>query len=842
MQRNRLLAYSALGALSAAMVATPAFAQLEDEIIVTATKRSASTQDIPVAVVALGEDTLDELGVDVFTDYLVQLPGVTAGGSGPGQSTIYIRGVASTTPTLSVAGVAGLAPNVALYLDEQPLSQPGRNLDVYAADMERVEVLAGPQGTLFGASSQAGTVRLITNKPKIGVEEAKIKLGTSFTKGGDMSYNGEVVYNAPVGDDTAIRAVVYYDHAGGYIDNVAGTVTSADSARFRPASFVRANGVPVGAVRAGFQAGADLSGVNFVVGDNSDVVEDNFNPADYFGFRASVLHEFNDDWSINASYGHQELDVDGVFFVDPNLGDLEVQRFSAEKLQDDFDNFNWTVKGRMGGLDAVYTGAFTERQADQTSDYTEYNLVGQYHPYYICDSTVTYPGAAAPSGTCQSPESNIDVYSNTKVSTHELRFNTDASKRFRATVGAFYSDLSLREVVNFNYPGSRFADFASFGGGVGFSPDNLPAQGSNTLTNTAYETARLGTIWRNDILRTDEQKGLFGEASFDLTDQFSITVGGRYYDIKVDLEGSAAGSFGNAGVASGDNNGGNNLDTLFDGDPNPDKAVADGFIKKATLTWTPNGDMLFYGTYSEGFRPGLLNRPGGATLNDPATGAVLFTVPHVVDTDEVNNFEFGWKTTLADNQIRFNGSAFFVDISRLQTTIFDPNIANLFFSDNAADAEIKGVEGDLTWAPKSMSGLTVSGAFSFLDTEITRVITPTDQVVVGQELAYAPSFQGNLRARYEWDMGGNTAHIMPQVVYSADSKSDIVAINTIDVDSWATLGLTAGITGDNWSAEVYGENLTDERATLSNYFGNDRERATVNRPLTVGLRLGYNFD
>ena len=102
-----------------------------------------------MAVSALGEEALDQLGVDTFEDYLTQLPSVTAGGSGPGQSTIYIRGLASTTPNLTTSGVAGLAPNVSFYLDEQPLAQPGRNLDVYAADIERIEVLSGPQGTLL---------------------------------------------------------------------------------------------------------------------------------------------------------------------------------------------------------------------------------------------------------------------------------------------------------------------------------------------------------------------------------------------------------------------------------------------------------------------------------------------------------------------------------------------------------------------------------------------------------------------------------------------------------------------------------------------------------------------
>ncbi|MDE0245996.1 MAG: Plug domain-containing protein, partial [Gammaproteobacteria bacterium] len=142
-------------------------ARMLDEIVVTARRVQESLQDVPLAVTALDTREITELGVTNFADYVLQLPNVTAGGSGPGQNTIYIRGVASTTPNLTVAGVAGLAPNVAFYLDEQPLAHPGRNLDVYAADLARIEVLSGPQGTLFGASSQAGNVRLITNKPDL---------------------------------------------------------------------------------------------------------------------------------------------------------------------------------------------------------------------------------------------------------------------------------------------------------------------------------------------------------------------------------------------------------------------------------------------------------------------------------------------------------------------------------------------------------------------------------------------------------------------------------------------------------------------------------------------------
>lgn len=817
----------ALAVAIGSLASTQTHAQIE-EVIVTATKRPQSMQDVPVAVSAVQEETLDQLGISNFEDYLLQLPTVTAGGSGPGQNTIYIRGIASTTPGLTTAGVAGLAPNVALYLDEQPLAQPGRNLDVYAADLARIEVLSGPQGTLFGASSQAGTVRLITNKPDPSSSDANVKFGTSFTKGGEMSNNVEAVINMPVSDTLTLRGVVYVDNQGGYIDNVPGQLNLTESARFRPQGTMRANGVPVSAGRAGFQSTADLSAVNFIDADNSTHVEEDFNDATYSGGRLTALWEFSPDWSLTAAHSRQRLETDGVFFADPTIGDLEIQRYQEDRLEDSFHNTNWTLEGRIGSLEAIYTGAYTDREAEQLVDYADYIFAGQYLPYYICDGSVTYP-TGNPTGTCQPPEMFVNSLTETQVSSHELRFSTDPDRPISATFGGFYSDLELREVNSFTYLGSRQA--VAFNGETGFGP-NFSAQGANVKFPGQWPN---GVIFRNDILRTDEQQGLFGEATFDVSDQFSVLVGARWYDIEVDLQGSAAGSFGNFG-ADTDNNAGNNLDTLFSA-PNPDTASTDGTITKFSLNWTPNSDQLIYLTYSEGFRPGLLNRPGGAT-----NSAGTFTVPFAIDTDDLTNYELGWKTDLLDYQLRFNAAIFRSDIERLQTTIFDPSITNLFFSDNAADAEVTGFEGDFIFVPTAMPGLTINGAFSFLDTEITNVITPTNDVRLGDPLAFAPEFQYNLRARYEWDIGsGRMAHIMPHITHSDEAFSDIITINRDRMSSWTMVGVTAGVSSNEWSAELFVDNLTDERAEIARSFIYDRQRVTYARPLTAGVRLTYDF-
>ena len=837
-------------AVAAALISVPAQAQQPkkralEEITVTATRVEESLQDVPIAVSALGGDDIEELGITNFSDYVLQLPSVTAGGSGPGQNTIYIRGIASTTPNLTPAGVAGLAPNVAFYLDDQPLSQPGRNLDVYAADLQRIEVLSGPQGTLFGSSSQAGNVRLITNKPDLSGMFGSVSVGAAAVTEGEGNSNIEAMLNVPLGMNFGVRGVVYYDKKGGWIDNVAGTIDASESARFRPEGTLRDNGVPVSAQRAGFQSTADLSGVTFLEADNSNLVEEDFNETTYTGGRISARWDMNDNWRFDVSYATQDIESDGVFFADPNLGDLEIQRYSPDTIEDSFDNFSWTATALLGELEAVYTGAYTDRDTDQVTDYTDYLFVGQYLPYYICDGAVTYP-SGAPAGTCQPPNLFVDSRTETEVQTHEFRVTTDQTRRWRVTAGVFYSDLELKEVNDFTYPGS--VDAIGFDGvSTGFAPNypltNVEVTGIINNASPGYFSDPgpfpEGVIFRNDVLRTDEQLGVFGEFSYDINDRWSVTLGGRWYDIEVDFEGSANSSFFNLGQTDDAQAFGTNISAQFAPDNTegaPDKAATDGTIFKATLDWRPIPGQMYYLTWSEGFRPGLLNRPGGAE------GPNNFTVPFALDTDDVTNIEIGTKADFFDSTFRINAALFFVDIERLQTTIFDPSITNLFFSDNAADAEVTGFEGDFSWLPAFSDRLTFSGSFSFLDTEITNVITPTNDVRAGDELAFAPEFQGTLRARYEWDLAsGWAAHIMPMVSLSSESFSDIILINRDEIDSWTMWGLTAGVANEKWSFELFGNNLSDERAEVARNFVFDRQRATYAPPRTIGVRARLNF-
>tara|TARA_B100001029_G_scaffold34633_2_gene26325 strand:- start:4150 stop:6678 length:2529 start_codon:yes stop_codon:yes gene_type:complete len=810
-----------------------------EEVVVTARKKTESLQDVPLSVSALRESSLEDKGISVFEDYLLQLPSVTAGGAGPGTSTIYIRGLASTTPNLTTAGVAGLAPNVSFYLDEQPLAQPGRNLDVYAADMSRIEVLAGPQGTLFGASSQAGVVRMITNKPVIGESSGNAEVETRMMPEGDMGAKIELVGNIPLGDSTAARVVAYRDTKGGYIDQVAGSLDVSGSARFRPAGTIRQNGLAVNSSRGGFQAGADLSGATLNAA--SAIVEEDANELTYQGFRASVAHEINESWDALATIAQQSVEADGVFFTDPSLGDLEIQRYTQDKIDDEYDNMSLTLEGSIGDLEVVYAGAYTDRTTEQMVDYTDYLFVGQYLPYYICDYYVTYTKFApgnVPTGTCGAPNLLVDSTTNLEVKSHEFRINTDINDSTSLTAGVFMSDTELTELNLFNYPGSVGNDITY---AANYALTDTSVTGSiNNASPGWYSAGPFSepVIFFNDIKRTDEQRGVFGEVSFAMSDTTELSIGARWYDIAVDFEGSANSSFYNGFGNPDTQQFGSNLSAQYaPGNANgyPDKAETDGVIGKVTYSWKPSEDKMYYVTWSEGFRPGLLNRPVGRTSADGS-----YSVPPSVDSDEITNWEFGWKNVLRDGRLRFNGSIFRVDVSGLQSTIFDPSIVNLFFSDNAADAEIKGVEGDFIYYTDG--GLILSGAFSMLDTEITKSLIPTGDIVVGQELAFAPGYQANISGRKEWTMeGGNTGFWQLQFSMSDKSYSDIMQPNRAVQDSYNLTNLRAGISSDDWTAEMYVDNVTDERAEISNTFVFDRQRVAVIRPMTVGLRYKLKF-
>src|SRR6202453_2558947 len=200
------------------------------EITVTAQRRNQSMQDVPISMQAFTSQTLQQLNISTFDDYIKYLPNVTSANNGPGQNEVFMRGLSAGSQASQGSAATGLWPNVAIYLDNQSAQVPNRNLDIYAADLNRIEVLEGPQGTLFGSGAEAGVIRYITNEPKLDVTEGSIKAGYGITAHGDPNSSLTAVLNLPVISATlAVRAVIYDDKRGGYINNVPATFTRKDT-------------------------------------------------------------------------------------------------------------------------------------------------------------------------------------------------------------------------------------------------------------------------------------------------------------------------------------------------------------------------------------------------------------------------------------------------------------------------------------------------------------------------------------------------------------------------------------------------------------------------------------
>jgi iron complex outermembrane receptor protein len=909
-----------------------------EEIVVTATKRAEPMQDIPVSVQALNGEGLDELGIDSFQDYAQYLPNVVFSGRGPGQAELYIRGVATQQSSVTVSSVNGTSPAVALYQDEQPVSFGGRNLDVYVTDLERIEVLPGPQGTLFGASSQAGTVRLITNKPRIGEFEAGFDTRYAFTTDGEPSTSVEAFLNLPLTDSLAFRVAAYGDRAGGWIDNVPGTY-SGDIEVMNRNQVSSAAAICTGNVSVDDPA---CSGVRatMAVADNSDLVEEDFNDATYTGARFGINWQINGDWDLLVQHTQQTLETEGVFDYDPAVSDDEesVNRFTPNRNQDEFGLTTWTLNGRIAQLELVYTGGFLDRDVYFQQDYTGYTNGGGYQAYYICT------GGYTSFDECFDPTKQyLGETSNQRI-TNELRVSTDPARRWRVTAGVFFDDQKTESDGEFQYFGAVDAGFnqASAPGTV-TDPANQPPTEGNIVSTVEGVTSPFSrgpaTTFVNSFTRNEEQIAFFGEVSFDITQELTVALGARNYEIDYELIGSTGSSFGCKGSPTPcdgqgfDNRVSERLEALgafaasgseadlteffspgqastiagsaasgdfFLSGLGPDGSIEQSdTILRAAVDWHPTDDVMIFAAYSEGFRPQTSNRNAGQPSNNQTGVYEGYLVPAIAQTDELDNYEVGVKGDFLDGSLRVNATAYMSEVTNLQVSRFDPaNVAFLVFIENAGDADVNGLDLDFTW--RATDRLTISGAASFVDNELTRLNPQLDEIVVpvGSRLPYTPEFRGNLRARYDFfiDSLGLEAFVRGGIIYTGDSLAQFSCdayfaedvtrqvygrpsgLNIVDEggfcgvpltgddlasvsdssligtdgdgntrfragryeqEAYTLVNLAFGVQREGWNAELFVDNLFDERTMLNINTADYTPRVTTGRPRTFGVRFGY---
>ncbi len=768
--RGRLMATALIGSVLV-LPQIGATQAVLDEIIVTAAKREQNMQEVPIAITALDSTALQEQGISSFEDYALTLSNIAFKSFGkPANATIYMRGAADGGD----GNASGSTPSVGLYLDEQPVTAIAANLDVHIYDIARIEALAGPQGTLYGASSQSGTLRIITNKPDPSQFSAGVDLGGFATKDGDPSYSIEGFVNAPISDNAAIRLVGWSVREGGWIDNVAGGIRTFD-----------------------------LPGPRQTLLSNDALAKDDINKLDKIGMRAALKVDLNDSWTVTAGVLYQNLETEGVWEHDTQNFSEEgkIQRFNAESSEDEFTQLSLTIEGEFAGHSLVYAGSFMDRESQYVTDYSAYGDYLTWVPYYACDYTGT------PATDCTSLNEFYIADNKYERTSQEIRLLSQNDGPVSYTFGIFFQSNEHKYFQQW------------------WQPDMAPS--------LSVGGAGTGLYFRTDQTRKIEQTALFGEVTFDMSDTISATIGARWFDEESKLQGVVGwgpGRFAPAPEA---------LDVATDS-----KVSNDDTIFKFNLTWQANDDVMLYATWSEGYRPGGINRDPG--LIDSA--GTQTWVP-----DILTNVEFGWKTTLADGRVRFNGAAYFMDWDDIQYTVYDFDLSaccgNVY---NLSTAEITGIEADLTFI--ASDGWTITASVTFNDAKTTSdFILPSGALSVpnGTALPNVPEFKGSLVARYEFPMGGFDAYAQIGVSHTGDSMSEITppvpdrrfpGDNGNYAQSAFTISnLRAGVGKDGWGVDVFINNLTDESADFYVHPRNYEYSIVTNRPISFGAKYWKRF-
>ena len=621
----------------------------------------------------------------------------------------------------------------------------------------------------------------------------------------------------------------------------------------------------------------------------------------------------------------------------------------------------WTLTGRLWGLDVIYTGGHLSRQVDSVIDYTHYNNGGGYITYYLCSGNI-YDSTGLDPNNCYDPTKQYTEDTENTRTTHEFRFTTDPSNRWHVLAGVYMNDAETNHIGDFQYASSNpaFAEHISSynndNSGDGFLLGNasLPTAGVNASgPRSPY------TTFFNDFTREAEELAFFGEFSFDLTEEWSVALSARRYDLTSTLAGASNFSFGcrygigsNAQetadgrcngtdfsndvtlrlrtlgryASSGDDNiilsarspngedgsprdlfrgGGSNqatLDAIKNGHLDISALESDGSINekdtiiKATVSWQPTNDLMLFAGYSEGYRPATQNRNAGQLSTNQAGVFENYVVPAAALTDHLESYEVGMKADFTG--LRLNATLYRSDIEDLQVSRFDPsNVAFLYFIENVGDAEVTGFDADFIWAPTDR--LTITGAVTVLDTELTRINAQLNGIAVpvGSELPLAPGFSGNLRVTYEFPMDALQADgfINAAVNYRGESVTGIVGsaefmddtmfrafgspsglkrqdeggtYGTVEIPvggpgvgdpadvsgdlrlpknsrfvnpAATTLHLSFGVRKEGWRGEFFVDNANNEDAPIMQIAGHYTPFVTRQRPRTIGLRVTYDF-
>jgi outer membrane receptor protein involved in Fe transport len=829
--------------LTSSMLAgiAPAFAQQTadksevETIIVTAQKRSENLQKVPLSIQALSTQKLEDLHITDFNDYVKFFPSVTytvggagGGNAGPGFANISMRGIVSGND----GNHSGPLPTVGVYLDEQPITTIGGTLDLHIYDIDRVEVLSGPQGTLYGASSEAGTIRIITNKPDPSGFSASYDVQANTVAHGDEGYSAEGYVNIPLADNMAIRIVGWDEHDAGYIDNIHGTRT---------------------------YPGNPGIGVPPITIDNANLVKNNFNHVDTYGARAALQIDLNSNWTITPALMAQWENSNGIFGYDQTVGYLQVKQYNPDFIHQNWVQAALTVQGKIGDLDLTYSGSHMEWWIHGESDYSDYSywydkLFPSSFPQYFYDNN----------GKPIAPTQYILESDHFIKDSHELRIASPATDRLRYVAGLFYERQQHWILQDY-----KINDLSCY-----YTVDCTPAPFVTSTGNWP------DTLWLTDQERVDQDMAAFLDVSYDITPKLTLDGGLRLYDYRNTLAGffgftnnfsSHTGEAKCFGPGMFHNAPCTNLDN---------KSVGTGNTHKINLTYHVDDDRMVYFTWSTGFRPGGVNRRSD--------------VAGPYSPDKLTNYEVGWKTTWLDDTLRVNGALFRENWDNVQFPFLGLNSFTII--QNAGNATSQGIESDFEWKPIPQLTISGSGAvtdanitspYCGVSNPVTKqpLTTCPDPAQgdayaadspAGTQLPITPKWKGNLTTRYDFPIWDSlAAHVQGSMEAQSSVWDDLrvqalyppscnpavpgacteVPIRSVlgKQPGYATFDLSMGVETDKWTAEIYAENIFDASAQQYRYVqcttqvcenpaGPQHEVYVVpSRPRLIGIKFGERF-
>jgi iron complex outermembrane recepter protein len=765
----------ALAITISAIVGGMQSAQAQDaleEIIVTASKRESSLQDLPVSITAFSNDAIQKKRLAEIDDYAKFIPSLSFARREPSGTSVVFRGVASAG--LQFGGI----PSSSVYLDEQPLTSGGFNPDPRLVDIERVEALSGPQGTLFGASSQSGTLRIITNKPDASEFDSWIDVSASKVDHGDVGYDVSAMLNFPVvEDELAIRLVGFRAEEAGYIDNVLGT----------------------------------SQGGTFT---NANLVKDDVNTQTTTGGRAAVRWTPNDQWTVDVSAIYQELDNDAFGDVNLDVGDLEQVRFNDENAKDEWYQFALTLEGKLGFADTTLSVSYYKRKFEYNADAADYNF--NLNQGYINYGYVSYAFGG-------DPRSFAFLGGDDKRVSVEARIATpsDSDSRWHGLLGFFYNDQ--KEDSKFT---ATQSDFLATPAAAYFN--YLQYYYTGSFIQNPNNVVFLGLY--DD---SEEQMSLFGEVTFDFTENLSITAGGRWFKYKQQINRRQEQPQGLTGGGS----------FFFDKQTGTQET---GFVPKVNISYNIDEDKMIYMTYSQGFRVGGVN---GLKPGSTPQVLSLFTS---FDSDTLKNLEWGTKTTWMDGKLRINATAYIMKWDEIIVQVEDPSPFFQVFFTNFPQAEIKGFEMDFAWIPAEGWNVYGSGALNSakISTDATFGTPAVLSASAGTRLPIAPKWKGALGAEYSFqrDVFGAQPYVNFDISYTGDSvnslagiEAAISAVPPTPQGAFTTGDLKIGLEADSWSASIFIDNVWDERG--EGFYSNRwaKQRLNVNQPRTFGINFRKNF-